>query len=189
MNVSLRDTARSMPEQSGDRKFRKPEVTSNTRKGVAEDMWGDPCKICLGANSIEYSDNTDEVPIANISRKQIWRLLVDGLVVDALHRRAADHSNLLAALGIRKVDRPIVRFEPRALETKHLHPPKACKQEQPYGAQRRRMLARNHSVPHHLAQVPQLVSIQPPLHFAHGDLANTERRILLDETEAGRMPE
>ncbi len=189
MDISLRDSARRVTEQSGDRQLGEPQIAGDAGKGVSKDMWGDPCKISLGANSIEYPDNPDEVPIANIGGKQIWRLLVDGLVVDALHRRAADHSDLLAALGIRKVDRPIVRFEPRALQTKHLHPPKASEQEQSYGSQRRRMLARNHSVPHHLAQVPQLVSIQPPRHFAYGDLANTERRILLDETETRRMPE
>ncbi len=131
-----------------------------------EDMWGDPCKISLGANSIEYPDNPDEVPIANIGGKQIWRLLVDGLVVDALHRRAADHSALLAALDVGEVDSVLLPIEPRPLEAQGIHPPEARQQHEPDRAEPRRVLVVRCQLAHHLAKMANLVGTQPALDLA-----------------------
>jgi hypothetical protein len=81
------------------------------------------------------------MPIADVGRKHEGRMLLDRLAFDALDGRNADHSELLAALGVGKVDGVPLTIEPRTLKAESLHPPETRQQQQPDRAETTRMLA------------------------------------------------
>ena len=100
MDISLRDAARRVTEQSGDRQLGEAQIAGDAGKGVSKDVRGHAGKFRLGANPIEHSNDTDEMPVADIGGEHVGRMLLDGLAFDALDRRDADHAELLAALGV-----------------------------------------------------------------------------------------
>jgi hypothetical protein len=66
-------------------------------------------------------------------------MLLDGLAFDAVDGRNADHSELLAALGVGEVDGVFLPIEPRTLEAESLHPPETRQQQQPDRAETSRV--------------------------------------------------
>ncbi len=90
MDISLRDAARRVTEQSGDRQLGKSQIARDAGKGVSKDVRGHAGKFRLGANPIEHSNDTDEMPVADIGGEHVGRMLLDGLAFDALDSRDAD---------------------------------------------------------------------------------------------------
>ena len=115
MNISLRDAARGVSEQSSDCEFGKSKISGNTREGVPEDMRGDTSKFCLSANPIEHPNDANKVPIADIGRENVRRMLLSGLALDTLDGRATDHPELFSALRVREADGTFLPIEPRPL--------------------------------------------------------------------------
>jgi hypothetical protein len=163
MDVPLRDAARRVTEQSGDRQLGEPQIARDAGKGVSKDVRGHAGKFRLGANPIEHSNDTDEMPVADIGGEHVGRMLLDGLAFDALDSRDADHAELLAARGVGEVDGVLLPIEPRPLEAQGLHPPEARQQHEPDRAAPRRVLAVRCQLAHHLAKMANLVGTQPAL--------------------------
>jgi hypothetical protein len=111
MDISLRDAARGMAEQSGDRQFGETQIASDAGEGVSKDMRGDAGKFRLRANPIEHPNDTDEVPVADIGREHVGRMLLDGLALDTLDGRPADDPELFAALRVGEVDGAFLPIE------------------------------------------------------------------------------
>ena len=93
MDISLRDAARRVTEQSGDRQLGESQITGDAGKGVSKDVRCHNGKFRLGANPIEHSNDTDEMPVADIGWEHVGRMLLDGLAFDALDRRDADRAS------------------------------------------------------------------------------------------------
>ena len=93
MHVPLRDAVRGMAKQTRNRKFGKAKVARNAGEGMAEHMRGHVLEFRLSANTVEYPDDANEMPVAPVGRKDEGRTRT---------RRAGlrcSPSQLLQALG------------------------------------------------------------------------------------------
>lgn len=61
MDISLRDAARRVTQQSGDRQLGESQVAGDAGKGVSKNVRGNASKFRLGADPIEHSNDTDEM--------------------------------------------------------------------------------------------------------------------------------
>ncbi len=63
MDISLRDAARRVTEQSGNRQLEQSQIAGDASKSVSTDVRCHTGKFRLGASPIEHSTDTDEMPI------------------------------------------------------------------------------------------------------------------------------
>ena len=101
-----------MAKQTRNRKFGEAKIARNAGEGMAEHMRGHSLKFRLPANTVEYADDADEMPVAPVGRKDEDRTRTRGLGFDAVHRSFSKCSDLFAALGVGKANAVVAPTEP-----------------------------------------------------------------------------
>ena len=114
VHIPLRNSVRGMAKQTGYREFGEAKIAGNASEGMAEHMRGHCLKFCFPANTVEYPDHADEMPITPIGRKDEDRTRNDGLGFDAVHRSFSKCSDLFAALRVGKANAVVASTEPRS---------------------------------------------------------------------------
>src|SRR4029453_2999182 len=111
-----------MAKQAGYRKFGEAKIACNAGEGMAKHMRGHALKFCLPTNTVQYSDDADEVSVAPVGWKDEERIRTGGLGFDTVHRSFSQRSDLFPALGVGKANAVIASTEPRPPSSQHLHP-------------------------------------------------------------------
>src|SRR6187455_2868815 len=102
-----------MAKQTGYRKFGEAKIACNAGEGVAEHMRRHGLKLRLSANTVEYADDADEVPVAPVGWKDEERPRARRLSIDAVHRCFSECSDLCTALRVRKANAVLATTKPR----------------------------------------------------------------------------
>src|SRR5581483_2704031 len=129
------------------------------------------------------ADDTYEMPVAPVGRKNEDRTRTRGLRFDAVHRSFSKCSDLCAALGVGKANAVVAPTKPRPLQSQHLHPPETGQEHEPDSSEPGRVLAFGCSFAHHASETTDFVFTQPSLAAADCQLPDAFRRIFADDAD------
>lgn len=115
MHVPLRYSVGGMPKQTRDRKFGKAKVAGNASKGVTEHMWSHTLEFCLTANAVENTDDSNEMPVSPIGRKEKRGTRPTRSGINAVHCSVSKNPDLGATLGVGKAHAVVAAAVPVSL--------------------------------------------------------------------------
>ena len=124
---------------------------------MPEGMRSNVIEFCFRAHTVEDTDNSDEMAVAQISGKYKRRIVSSRHGLYAGHCGFPEHADLRTALGVWKVDAVLLPCKPTPLQSQRFHPPKARQQHQSDSRQSRRMLSLRTDLTHYLAKVTDFV--------------------------------
>ncbi len=122
VNVALGDASPSVAQEACDRQFGKAHISGHAGEGVTKHVRRDILELGGQAESLENPDDADEMPVADLCRKDVRVLaLAAGLAQQQFEGRLTNGTELGAALGRGKTHAWGFRIDPAPLERQDLH--------------------------------------------------------------------